>query len=219
MHIVIAGGYEQTDFLIENLKENGHKLTVINNNRDYCEKLSARHGLPVYHGDPTRYYVLEDAEIDGADVLVSLSEHDENNLTVCQFAKKCFHIAHTVCTVRNPKNVGLFQELGVDHVLSSTHMVAKFLTEAATIQDLVETLPLEDNRVNLFSVVLKGEENCIGHTLMDITLPGNTIIGCIIRQNGAMVVPSGTDTLESGDKLYILTAPGQQDAVLKALKG
>ena len=34
-----------------------------------------------------------------------------------------------------------------------------------------------------------------------------------------MVVPSGTDTLESGDKLYILTAPGQQDAVLKALKG
>ena len=29
MHIVIAGGYEQTDFLIENLKENGHKLTVI----------------------------------------------------------------------------------------------------------------------------------------------------------------------------------------------
>ena len=98
-------------------------------------------------------------------------------------------------------------------------MVAKFLTEAATIQDLVETLPLEDNRVNLFSVVLKGEENCIGHTLMDITLPGNTIIGCIIRQNGAMVVPSGNDTLESGDKLYILTAPGQQDAVLKALKG
>ena len=163
--------------------------------------------------------MLNDAEIDGADVLVALSEHDENNLTVCQFAKKCFHIAHTVCTVRNPKNVGLFQELGIDHVLSSTHMVAKFLTEAATIHDLVETLPLEDNRVNLFSVVLKGEEHCIGHTLMDITLPGNTIIGCIIRRNGAMVVPSGTDTLESGDKLYILTAPGQQDAVLKALKG
>ena len=83
MHIVIAGGYEQTDFLIENLKENGHRLTVINENRGYCEKLSAHHGLPVFHGDPTRFYVLNDAEIDGADVLVALSEHDENNLTVC----------------------------------------------------------------------------------------------------------------------------------------
>ena len=97
-------------------------------------------------------------------------------------------------------------------------MVAKFLTEAATIQDLVETLPLEDNRVNLFSVVLKGEEPCIGRNLIQMTLPGNTIIGCIIRANGAMVVPSGTDVLSAGDKLYILTAPGQQDLVLKALK-
>ncbi len=219
MHIVIAGGYEQTDFLIENLKQNGHKLTVINENQATCKKLSTRHNLPVLHGNPTRFYVLKEAEIDGADVLVSLSEHDENNLTVCQFAKKCFHIAHTVCTVRNPKNVPLFQKLGVDHVLSSTHMVAKFLTEAATVQDLVETLPLEDNKVNLFSVVLKGEEDCCGKTLMNITLPGNTIIGCIIRQNGAMVVPAGNDTLEEGDKLYILTAPGQQEQVLAALKG
>ncbi len=219
MHIIIAGGYEQTDFLIENLMENGHKLTIINETLEYCEKLSNHHNLPVFHGDPTRFYVLQEAEIDGADVLVALSEHDENNLTICQFAKKCFHIEHTVCTVRNPKNVALFQELGVDHVLSSTHMVAKFLTEAATVKDLVETLPLEDNRVNLFSVVLKGEERCIGKTLMEMTLPGNTIVGCIIRRNGAMVIPSGMDTLERGDKVYILTAPGQQDSVLKALKG
>ena len=219
MHIAIAGGYEQTDFLIENLRQNGHRLTVINENLEYCKKLSARHDLPVFHGDPTRYYVLKDAEIDGADVLVSLSEHDENNLTVCQFAKKCFHIDHTVCTVRNPKNVALFQALGVDHVLSSTHMVAKFLTEAATVQDLVETLPLEDNRVNLFSVVLKGDETCIGKTLMQMTLPESTIIGCIIRRDGSMVIPSGNDTLENGDKLYILTSPGRQEKVLKALKG
>ena len=218
MHIVIAGGYEQTDFLIENLKENGHKLTVINAHKEYCEKLSAHHDLPVFHGDPTRFYVLNEAGIEGADVLVSLSERDETNLAVCQFAKKCFGIPHTVCTVRNPKNVQLFQELGVGHVLSSTHMVAKFLTEAATIQDLVETLPLEDNRVNLFSVVLKGDEQCIGRNLIQMTLPGNTIIGCIIRANGSMVVPSGTDVLTTGDKLYILTAPGQQDLVLKALK-
>ena len=107
MHIVIAGGYEQTDFLIENLKENGHKLTVINAHKEYCEKLSAHHDLPVFHGDPTRFYVLNEAGIEGADVLVSLSERDENNLAVCQFAKKCFHIPHTVCTVRNPKNVQL----------------------------------------------------------------------------------------------------------------
>ena len=33
MHIVIAGGYEQTDFLIENLKENGHKLKNLANRK------------------------------------------------------------------------------------------------------------------------------------------------------------------------------------------
>lgn len=219
MHIVIAGGYEQTDFLIENLKQNGHQLTVINENKEYCEKLAAHHNMSIFYGVPTRYYVLREAEVDGADVLVALSEYDENNLTVCQFAKKCFHIEHTVCTVRNPKNVALFQKLGVDHVLSSTHMVAKFLTEAATIKDLVETLPLEDNKVNLFSVVLKGEEQCIGKTLMKIELPSNTIVGCLIRKNGTMVVPSGNDTLERGDKLYLLTAPGQQESVLRALRG
>ena len=54
MHIVIAGGYEQTDFLIENLKENGHRLTVINENRGYCEKLCAERRRDRRRGRPGR---------------------------------------------------------------------------------------------------------------------------------------------------------------------
>ena len=57
------------------------------------------------------------------DIVIALREKDADNLEICQMAKRLFAVKKTVCTVRNPKNVEIFELLGVDRA-SQRHLYA-----------------------------------------------------------------------------------------------
>jgi len=217
MRIVIAGGRTQADFLAGNLKKQRHKLVVINEDQQYCDYLATTHNIPVFYGDPSKYYILKEAEITGFDVLVALTHRDADNLAICQYAKRCFGVKKVICTVSNPKNVSLFKELGVNNVISSTHMVAQYITQATTLENIIKTLSLEDEKVIISEIMIEPDYECVNKRLMDISLPPNTIIGCIIRKSSDMIVPTGTNTIRSGDKILLLTSPENQKKAVAAI--
>lgn len=217
MRIVVAGGRTQADFLIGNLLKKKHKIVVINDDQAYCDYLSSTHKVPVYMGDPSKYFVLDEAGIEGFDVLVALTHRDADNLAICQYAKRCFGIKKVICTVANPKNADLFKELGVNTVISSTHMVAQYITQATTVENLIKTMSLEDEKVIITEVVVEPNYGCVGKTLIDITLPSNTIIGCIVRKSSDMIVPNGNTEIKSGDKLLIISSPENQKKAMAAI--
>lgn len=219
MRIVVAGGRTQADFLIGTLVKKKHKLIVINDDKSYCEYLTNTHKTPVFLGDPSKFFVLNEAGIQGYDVLVALTHRDADNLAICQYAKRCFGVKKVICTVANPKNVELFKELGMDSVISSTHMVAQYIAQATNIENITKGMNIEDDRVVIFETVVEPTFGCVNKTLIDITLPANTIIGCIIRKTSAdIIVPTGTTEIKVGDKLLIITSPENQKKAEAAIR-
>lgn len=214
MRIVVAGGRTQADFLIGNLIKKKHKVTVINDDKTYCDYLSKTHNIPVIFGDPSRYNTLKEAEIDGFDVLVALSYKDADNLAICQYAKRCFGVKKAICSVANPKNVELFKELGVNTVISSTHLVAEYITQATSVENLIKTMSIENDKVTISEILVEQDFECVGKQIKDIKLPSNTIIGCVIRKSSDMIVPNGSTEIKAGDKLLIISSPENQKKVL-----
>lgn len=217
MRIVVAGGRTQADFLIGNLIKKKHKLIVINDDPAYCDYLSSTHKIPVYQGDPSKYFVLEDADVKDFDVLIALTHRDADNLAICQYAKRCFGVKKVICTVANPKNADLFKELGVNTVISSTHMIAQYIAQATTVENFIKTMSIEDEKVIITEILVEPQYACVDKKLMDITLPSNTIIGCIIRKSSDMIVPTGSTEIKSGDKLLVLSSPDNQKKVMAAI--
>ncbi len=216
MRICIAGGRTQADFLIQNLKKQKHKLVVINEDPAYCEHLSSIHKMPIFNGNPSKFYVLQEAEIEGFDVLVALTHSDADNLAICQFAKRCFRVKKVICTVANPKNVALFKELGINNVISSTYMVAQHISQATTVANLVNTLSFDDDII-ISEVVIEAGYLCVNQKLRDITLPPSTIICCIIRKGQDLIIPSGESTIRAGDRLLVLTDQENQAKALSVI--
>lgn len=131
MQVVIAGGRSRTDFLVESLVDGGHAVVVINGDRTWCEHMSSRHRVPVVCGDATKRYVLDDADIEGSDLIIALSDSDADNLVICQMAQRYFDIERQVCTVSDPRNVVVFKKLGVSSVISAAYTVARLIEEAS----------------------------------------------------------------------------------------
>lgn len=131
MRIAVAGGSSHTDYLVESLVEGNHEIVVVHADRAWCERLVSRHGVSVICGDATKRYVLDDADIEGFDIMIALSDCDADNLVICHLAQRYYGIEHLVCTVRNPRNVPVFKKLGVSLAISATYRVAKLIEEAS----------------------------------------------------------------------------------------
>lgn len=216
MKIVIAGGRDQADFLIGSLLSKKHALIVINEDHAYCEYLSEAHDITVLNGDPCKLYILNQAHINSFDVLIALTPNDADNLAICQTAKRLYSVKKVVCTVINPKNVEVFKKLGVNTVISATYLISKFIEQASTIENLIKTLSIEDEKVIMSEVIVDRNFFCVGKKVAEITFPENAIISCVIRGT-EMIVPNGSTVLLAGDKLLIISTPENQAAAIAAI--
>lgn len=219
MKIVVAGGRDEADFLIGLLLMGKHKLTAVNGDRDCCEHLASVHeNLTVIYGDPCREYVMEDAGIRGFDVVIALQEKDADNLEICQMAKRLFAVKKTVCTVRNPKNVEIFELLGVDRAISVTCLLAHFIEQASIAEDLVKVMPQENQNALVKEIKVQPDCAAVDLKIADMQLPFHTIISCIIRDT-EVIVPNGQNRIMAGDRLVVMTTPQNQKEAVKAILG
>ena len=216
MRIVIVGGYNKADFLVDSLLKKNHKLVVVNENKDYSEYLSMKYDISVVCGDPCKQYLLEEAEIDDFDILISLMEKDQDNFAICQTAKKIYNIKKVVCIVTDPKNVDIFKKLGLDTVISATYSISKLIEQASTIESLMNTLALENEKIIMSEILIDKNYLSVGKKLAEIVFPENAIISCILRNN-SMIVPNGNTVIEFGDKLFIISTPENQKEALNSI--
>lgn len=79
------------------------------------------------HGDGTDINLLSEAGAQHADVFIAVTGQDQDNLIACQLAKRNFHVRRTIARVNNPKNIAVFEKLGVDISVSSTSIIAEMI--------------------------------------------------------------------------------------------
>ena len=53
---------------------------------------------------------------------------------------------------------------------------------------------------------------------MDIHLPGQTIIGCIIRHE-EVIIPNGSSVILNGDNLLLITTAEKENEAVKVITG
>lgn len=218
MNIVIVGGGKKVDFLAGSLIGKKHSLTIINKDVRDCKYLARTHGAQVVHGDGSKPFILEDAGVMGFDLMIALTPRDADNLVICQLAKKVFGIRRAFATVTNPKNVEVFKKLGINTVVSATYILAGIIEQMASVDEVVNYLPIEDGKVQLLEVAVNGKYGICGKQVADLGFPEDAIIGCIIR-GGNVIIPNGRTEIRSDDKLVILTNASSQPKVMESLIG
>ncbi|MBO4219279.1 MAG: TrkA family potassium uptake protein [Erysipelotrichaceae bacterium] len=214
MKIVIADGSHQADYIIGMYNNRENELIVINSDSQVAKYLSAKNGISVLNGKPTKESDLFDAGIDDADLFIALSENDVDNYVACKTAKKLFNVRKCIATVINPKNVDLFKQLGVDSVISSTYLLGEQIKNTSHIENLINTLSLEDNKINILEIMVREEYDVCGKTLKEIKVSDTASVSSVIRNERALI-PNGDTMLEAGDKVLLVTTKEHYNEVAK----
>ena len=213
MKIVIASGYQAADYIIKKFKSSSNKLVVINENREVAQYLTKSNRIPVFYGEPYKYFVQDEANVEDADIFVALSKIDTDNYVSCLLAKKVFNVKKCICIVNNPKNVDVFRDLGIDSVVSSTQLLATSVLNESSLENLIKTMSLEDEQIVLSEVVVKATYDIANKRIADINFPKTGNISCIYRKP-SVIIPNGSTIILPKDKLLVVTTPNHQKEVL-----
>src|SRR5829696_3612540 len=140
MYIIVAGGGKVGYYLTKTLVNEGYEILLIEKSAKKVAVYAERFGSVVMEGDAAELSTLEAAGAARADVVVAVTGDDEDNLVICQTAKRLFNVPRTIARVNNPKNEEIFRRLGIDVTVSSTNIILSIIEQEIPERGLVHLM-------------------------------------------------------------------------------
>lgn len=206
MKIMIVGGGNVGYYLTKTLSEEKHHLMIVEANETHCARIATELGskrVEVTHGDGTDVDCLREAGIFDTDVFIAVTGQDQNNLVACQLAKDYFGVKQTIARVKNPKNIRVFEKLGVDSVISSTARIAGIINQELDWTDINKLFKERSSDVRIRRVTVEQGSQFEGKSLAELGLPGGMILVSVLREN-EVIIPGGDTRLHGDDGVIIM---------------
>lgn len=204
MKVCIAGGGKVGMYLAQSLLSHRHSVIIIEPQEALCRTLADTLDVPVVCGDSIRFDTLRTADVASCDAFVAVTGSDEDNLIACQIAKREFGVDRTVARASNPKNRDLLHTLGVDTVVCGTDNLSHILEQEIETDTIRQLLSLGGGTASLNEILLPENFKYAGKQVMEIPIPGDSILVCITRDT-EFIIPHGNTVLLPWDRILCLT--------------
>ncbi len=215
-YVLVVGGGLVGYYLARALLKNGHEVTIVESNSATYDMIAQQVDCPVVLGDGSTTSVLERAGAARADILCSVTNHDEDNLIACQMAKYRFGVPKTVARVKNLKNEAVMRRLGVDATVSATTMLFNVVRNLVPQTPMINVGNLASCAAGIMEIRVNERSMLAGKKAKAIGLPAGCRILGIIR-GGEVLTSIDSAVLQSGDTLLGFVPQAQEASARKIL--
>ena len=217
MKVMIAGAGSVGSSIARELVINHHEVLLIDLQPEMAERADLE-AVKWLIGDACELAVLQQAQLEEYDVVVSATGDDKVNLVVSLLAKSEFGIRRTVGRVNNPKTEWMFDDAwGVDVAVSTPRLMTALVEEAVEVGDLVRLLTLKTGEVYMVEFTVPHDSALIGRSIGRISWPEDTTMMAVVRDKTPFP-PSADDVIEGGDEIFFITTPHAEPLLRRTLR-
>ena len=215
MKIIIVGGGKVGETLVANLSSEGHDITVIDQDDKVVDQICDRYDVMGYSGNGASYTILEEADIEHANLVIAVTGHDELNLFVCLLARKAGN-CQTIARVHNPeynRAVNFIkEELGLALVINQEFAAAQEAARVLRFPSAIEINTFAKGKVELLHFRIPQGSILDGMDLYSMHEKLNcNVLVCTLERDGSTVIPQGKTVLNAGDVISIVAPLGEQE--------
>jgi trk system potassium uptake protein TrkA len=128
MKILIMGCGRVGARLAAVMDEEGHEVTVLDNDTYSFRRLPPSFGGTALFGNGIDEEALKKAGIEEVDVFVALTQGDNRNVMSCQMARYIFNVPRVMCRIYDPLREEMYGALGLE-TISPTKVFVQLLKE------------------------------------------------------------------------------------------
>ena len=208
MKIIIAGCGRVGYALAQQLNEEGHELTLIDNSAERLQPALSNLDLQGVVGNASSFLTLQEADINHADLLIAVTNQDEINLISCLLAKKASK-CRTIARVRNPE---YFREINylkdcmdISMIINPEFAAATEIAQLIQVPDAMDIDSFAKGRVDLMQVVITEDSPLHNMKVQEFSNKFNhEVLICILVHNHQVCIPNGNSVLMAGDTISII---------------
>lgn len=220
MDIIIVGCGKVGSALAEVLSEE-HNVTVIDKNEEVIDSIVNDLDVMGIAGNCLQTDVLEEANVDKANIFIAVTNSDEVNILSCLIAKK-MKARHCVARVRNPEFdkqlVFMREELGISMMVNPDYNAANEIAKVLRYPEAINIESFAKGRVDLAEIRITSGSILDGVALSQLTrrLRLDVLI-CAVQRGDELLIPNGNFTLRSSDKIHMTASHSNMVKFFKSI--
>ncbi len=210
--VAVVGGGVIGTLLATSLAESHIDTLLVERDRQRARALAE--SLPkttIIHGDGTDPALLEEERVGDYDLFVAVTEFDEVNLMAGLLAKR-LGVPRTVCIVHRPDYLDIYRQLGIDVALSPRLAASDHILRHVRSSELKALTVLEEGQAEVLEFLAMEGSRITNTPLMRLNLPRGCILATIVKGD-RVIVPRGSDLIEAGDAVVVVTTPAARGSV------
>lgn len=219
MYIIVVGGGRVGYYLTKALIDEGHEVLLVEKRARLCETINEEMGSVCVRGDGCEAVILGEIGTGRADMFITVTGDDEDNLVACQVAKHKFDVPRTIARIRNPGNEVLFKKLGVDVTVSSTEIILEHIEEEVPTHPLTHLLTLREQGLEIVEVRIPPGSTTAGKSVKELSLTEESRLVLVLSKGRDPRIPSANTVLQEGDQVIAITSPESEAGLRAALTG
>ena len=210
--VIVVGASTTGYYLAQSLADAGMSIKVLDQNEERCRYFSEI--VPralVIHGDGTDSELLAEEGIAEVDAFVALTDIDETNILMSM------NVSHdndckVVTKVNRQSLRKLLDQTGLlDTVVSPAEVTAERILVYVRALHNADGLPaktlhhLISGQVDALEFTVTESFPELGTPLKDLPTKEGVLLAAIVRPSGEIIIPSGSDALQNGDDVILVT--------------
>ncbi|MBP5305163.1 MAG: Trk system potassium transporter TrkA [Lachnospiraceae bacterium] len=208
MKIIIVGCGKVGFTIASQLSREDHDLVVIDPNATVISSVTDELDIMGIVGNGVSHETLMEAGVKDADLVIAVTNSDEQNLICCLIARKAGH-CRTIARVRNPlyhKEVNTFkQEFGISEIINPESLAADEIARIMQFPSAIKIDRFANGRVEMLHFKVNEESELIDKPITYIrsNINENVLVASVSR-NDQVIIPKGDFVFEENDKVTIV---------------
>ncbi|MCQ2341305.1 MAG: Trk system potassium transporter TrkA [Paludibacteraceae bacterium] len=208
MRIIIAGAGEVGTHLAKLLSRENMDISLMDENPERLGDLEANYDMITRVGNPTSIHDLRDIGVKGADLFISVTPHETENMTACLIAKQ-LGAKKTLARIDNyeyllPENKAFFESMGLHHLIYPEVIASNEIQEALKNPWMRYHMTLCNGALELCVVKVREQAEIVGKTFMSGFFDHGKYRVVAIKRGSETIIPCGTDAVQVGDMVYAI---------------
>ncbi len=214
MKIIVVGcGKIGTNIIGELVKEN-HDVVAIDKSPAIIEEITTIYDVMGVVGNGADCETLEEAGVDEAELLISVTDSDEMNMLSCFLAGK-MGASHTIARIRNPeyndKSLGFMKEqLSLSMAINPELNAARELYRLLKLPSAAKIETFSGRNFEMVEIKLKADSVLDGLSLIEFRKKYQiNLLICVVKRDDEVYIPDGNFVLKSGDRICVTARPAE----------
>ena len=222
MNIIIAGDGEVGFHLAEALVNSNHNITIVDPHEELLEMIESHADLMTIVGESNSVGILKQAQVNKADLVISVLHDESINILTAILAKKlgAKQVIARVNTLESvtPENRKIYEELGIDFLISPEDIAGQEVIDLLNNPTATEIYDLSNGKLSIYLIRIEKHAPVVGKTLDEVASSFDykhlDFRAVAIHRGNDTFLPTGKTVFHADDLVYVISKPDALSTML-----